>query len=170
MTDIIDEFLAEWRKKAYTFYDNLYQEYRIKIDKIQSMSPQRWDFYHLSKEDRKKIEDNKENYKQQYQEYKKWEQELPSVIQQMMHRSESSAYVVLNKLLDREVERKKQNLIARVEKITGKIQDVSYLQLDARGDLNGFVIGDKGKAEVHTISAGGYNIQCYHYRVLVKLI
>jgi hypothetical protein len=34
--------------------------------------------------------------------------------------------------------------------------------------INGTVVGDKGKATVYSIIAGGYNIQKAHYRVLVK--
>jgi len=64
------------------------------------------------------------------------------------------------------------NLIDRTIEIAGKITDCSYLTLeqDNQGYLiiNGIVIGEKGKAKVESIGAGGYNIQRYHIRVLVK--
>lgn len=66
--------------------------------------------------------------------------------------------------------RKEANFFARVEKVTGKIVDVSNLTIADNMELNGVVIGEEGKATVDTITAGGYNIQCFHFRVLVKKI
>ena len=74
----------------------------------------------------------------------------------------------LDEVLTKEVESKRAKLIARVEKKTGKITDASALRIGANGELNGVVKGEKDIAEVNTITAGGYNIQCLHYRVLVK--
>ena len=63
------------------------------------------------------------------------------------------------------------DLMNRVKAKCGNIQsfDNLYLQSANRGVcLNGFVTGDKGKAVVESIMAGGYNIQRLHIRVLVK--
>jgi len=64
------------------------------------------------------------------------------------------------------------NLINRTIEITGQITDCSYLYLDQDNSgytiINGLVIGKNGKARVESIGAGGYNIQRYHIRVLVK--
>ena len=64
------------------------------------------------------------------------------------------------------------NLLERTAEITGKITncDSLYLDQDNAGYsiINGVVIGEKGKARVESIGAGGYNIQRYHIRVLVK--
>ncbi len=66
------------------------------------------------------------------------------------------------------------NLLNRTIELCGKITDTKYLELnqDNQGYLiiNGIVIGEKGKARVESIGAGGYNIQRYHIRVLVKEI
>lgn len=73
--------------------------------------------------------------------------------------------------LEKEIEQEKNNklidLMTRVSKITGEITDASNLHLTA-GNLNGYIIGVEGSANVETIGAGGYNIQCYHYRTLIK--
>lgn len=64
------------------------------------------------------------------------------------------------------------NLFERTIQITGKITDCKALRtnIDNSGYtiINGLVIGEKGKARVESIGAGGYNIQRYHIRVLVK--
>ena len=66
------------------------------------------------------------------------------------------------------------NLVNRVKGITGEITDWGklYLQPDNNGFsiLNGRVEGKEGVAYVESIGAGGYNIQRYHIRVLVKSI
>lgn len=63
------------------------------------------------------------------------------------------------------------NLINRTIEITGKIIDCNALYLDQDNSgftiINGVVIGEKGKARVESILAGGYNIQRLHVRVLV---
>lgn len=64
------------------------------------------------------------------------------------------------------------NLIERTIEIAGKITDCRGLVLDRDNQgcaiINGLIIGEKGKAKVESIGAGGYNIQRYHIRVLVK--
>ena len=64
------------------------------------------------------------------------------------------------------------NLLERTVDYTGKITDCAGLVIDqdnlGYSIINGLVIGEKGKARVESIGAGGYNIQRYHIRVLVK--
>ena len=64
------------------------------------------------------------------------------------------------------------NLIDRTIELAGKITDCAGLRIDYDNQgysiINGLVIGEKGKARVESIGAGGYNIQRYHIRVLVK--
>lgn len=72
-----------------------------------------------------------------------------------------------NKILDEDVETKYWNLVNKVTDITGEIEDVAHVSIGLDGNLNGYIIGNKGKAKIETIGAGGYNIQRYHYRVLV---
>jgi len=73
----------------------------------------------------------------------------------------------LDKQLTEEMNNKLIDLITRVSKVTGEILDASELKLK-NGNLNGYVVGKDGKAYVETIGAGGYNIQIFHYRTLIK--
>lgn len=74
----------------------------------------------------------------------------------------------LDKMLSDEVRSKRLDLYYRCVNAVGVLTDVSGLAVGDNGSLNGHVIGEQGKANVETIYAGGYNIQCLHYRVLVK--
>lgn len=64
------------------------------------------------------------------------------------------------------------NLLNRVKDITGEVTDWYgiHCTYGAHGmpTLNGIVYGKEGNAEVESITAGGYNIQRFHIRVLVK--
>ena len=63
------------------------------------------------------------------------------------------------------------DLIYRVRKITGEITDWSNIRASVGTGgftvLNGTVIGKEGIARVESFTAGGYNIQRLHIRVLV---
>lgn len=74
----------------------------------------------------------------------------------------------LKKDLDQEWNRKYDFIIERTNQIVGQITDASNLSVGAKHDLNGYIIGTKGKASVQTISAGGYNIQRFHFRTLIN--
>ena len=71
----------------------------------------------------------------------------------------------LTKLMKREAVDKYYALVKRITKITGeKILETKNMHFGF-GDINGLVIGNNGTAKVTTIGAGGYHIQCYHFRV-----
>lgn len=77
----------------------------------------------------------------------------------------------LNKLekdLAQEWNRKYDFIIERTNEIVGTITDASNLKVGAKADLNGYIIGTRGTAKVQTIGAGGYNIQCFHFRTLIN--
>ncbi|MNV67543.1 hypothetical protein D3C71_1603470 [compost metagenome] len=76
----------------------------------------------------------------------------------------------LEKVLEREKKDKILDLINRINKVVGSIKDASNLSISPTGNINGFIVGDKGKAYIETIGAGGYNIQCYHFRTLVNKV
>lgn len=65
---------------------------------------------------------------------------------------------------------RRQDLIERVTKVVGEIEDCSNLHFGMDDGINGVVKGKKASAKITTIDAGGHHIQCYHYRVLVKAL
>mgnify|MGYP003964034699 CR=1 FL=1 len=69
--------------------------------------------------------------------------------------------------IERDGEARKIQFVARINKKVGDIKEAN-LTMGADLSINGTVVGDKGKATVYSIIAGGYNIQKAHYRVLVK--
>lgn len=63
------------------------------------------------------------------------------------------------------------NMITRVKEKVGKITDYSGLYIDSAIEgicINGIIVGELGKVRIESITAGGYNIQRLHVRVLVK--
>jgi hypothetical protein len=71
-------------------------------------------------------------------------------------------------MIENDVNYKREDFLFRIEEKAGKILDASELRVGNNGSINGWVKGEKKSVEVETILAGGYNIQCLHYRVLVK--
>lgn len=73
----------------------------------------------------------------------------------------------IQEIVTEDMEHKRFALLAKIRDKVGEV-----LELDLRcgedGTPNGRVTGTKGTVYINTIIAGGYNIQCAHYRVLVK--
>lgn len=80
------------------------------------------------------------------------------------------ALMKVDKMLKREWELKYDDIVERCNAICGQIVDASNLSVGAKGELNGFVIGSRGNASVKTIGAGGYAVQCFHFRTLIHKI
>ena len=93
-----------------------------------------------------------------------------NVARMATYRKEEERLAWLDKMLEEDRKAKMFYLIHQVNEIVGTITDASYLRVNGKGNLDGFVIGEKGKAHVSTIGVGGYNIVCFHYRTNVYAI
>lgn len=81
---------------------------------------------------------------------------------------------------DKEIEKENEkaseqiilNMLSRVEEKVGVVTDCDGLHVSSDNlgysVINGSVTGTKGSCYIESIGAGGYNIQRYHVRVLVK--
>lgn len=72
--------------------------------------------------------------------------------------------------MDEEKRAKLLDLIGRIMSTVGTITDAATLYIGPEGDINGIIVGTEGKAKIQTIGAGGYNIQCFHFRTLIHEI
>lgn len=147
---VIDEFLNQWKVRATDFYLRAEADYKENKDNFQSEK------YKL--DGREIIISAREKSAQYFN--NKYGKGVMQIVKYEMYR--------LDDILTKEVEGKKIKLIASIEKKTGTIQDASHLYVADSGEINGYIIGDKARVNVNTIYAGGYNIQCLHFRTLIK--
>ena len=88
------------------------------------------------------------------------------MMENVAHADETS----IKKTIENEKQVKIIQLTMRVTNVVGTITDAAHLEIGEKGDLVGIIEGEKGKATVETITAGGWNIQCFHYRTIVNKI
>lgn len=83
----------------------------------------------------------------------------------------------MRKAIENEKNRKYDQLINDVEHICGKIIDMTHIKVGHLGDLEGYVIGTNGEAELWSTGCGGFNEnvivnvkhgQSFHFRFYVK--
>ena len=162
-------FLQEWRKQAYEYFVENIKLYA----KLKAEQEDKWTEYKETDEYKTRLT----MYSGRSGEYhikSKWREEYYSPI----HRVTEDVYtyngkwddVKLNKILDKDVQNKYNDFVNRITEKAGNIVDASNLKIAENGIINGFVQGDKNRVKVETITAGGYNIQILHYRVLVTPI
>lgn len=90
-----------------------------------------------------------------------------AIYRKMPYRGYNNADAV--RKTEEDCDAKRVQFIIRTNAITGDTITGAALHLDFKsGDVNGTITGERGTASVKTIGAGGYNIQCYHFRCLVR--
>ncbi len=172
----IIQFLDNWKKLVTEYFVGSFYEYPDAVDQLEKdMKAYHLDWFEerkLKKEDPVKYReyiDGKTSLKAEFAArfghilpYVERVQNPDTLDFEWAFNSEKLA-----KDLDEEANRKYDFIIERTSAIVEEITDASHLEIGEKGDLNGFIIGTKGTAKVRTIGAGGYNIQCFHFRTLV---
>lgn len=170
---VIKDFLEKWKQQAYDWHIkryNDYQAFKVKIEKdrkevyaelgIRESFPPRREQEKILKEkglDYRSVTQRKADFAGQ------------AVLKMDSMRKESERLEWLEKVLEAEKKVKMLDLINRINAVVGTITDANGLKI-AGGNLNGVIIGEKDTAKIETIGAGGWNIQCFHYRTLIHKV
>lgn len=159
---ILVDFLEAWKANCIGYFKSEREKYfaasKEHKARIRDYEDQIWN-RELSQEERKHLKQECRDAQKDFRE--KWHH-----VTQFDHGAKTWEEN-LEKDLEIEKNRKYDDIIERTNEIVGKIEDVSFLKINEKGNLDGYIEGSRGKAEVHTIGAGGYNIQCFHFRTLI---
>lgn len=185
---VIVEFLNSWRDRVTEFHTEKFKEYYDEKQQVSDLYSKVEDsFYSVTNSPARQAYDaareifHKKCYgyferqdfinrlgKPDHKDVKVKDGEYEWLKPYINERTLDDAIAKFKKDVDREWARKYDFIIERTNAIVGQITDASNLKIGAKQDLNGFIIGTKGTAKVQTIDAGGYNIQCYHFRTLIN--
>ena len=163
--EVLVDFLNNWKIQANTFYHE-------EAKRLYQMREQHLANYDtIKKMDFQDYKERRQAEEKEYRRFREEEQEIPQIIRNI--RTYSTPYIdeeQLEKFLNREVKNKYEDMVQRISKVVGEIEDCNKLKIGGNGSINGIVKGSKTSARVETILCGGYNIQCLHYRVIVNEI
>lgn len=170
---VILEFLEGWKNQAKEFYVDHFPKYLKAYEEYREAQQKYTDWW--NKNGFRTRRENPEEYKQREREQEEHSHIFHSTwnfIAPYVYRDRNCKLafdmIKLEKDLNDEANRKYDFIIERTNAIVGTITDASHLYVGDKGDLNGYIIGTDGVAKVQTIGAGGYNIQCFHFRTLIK--
>lgn len=157
----IKVYLDEYAKKTIAWIERCHEEYPKKYDEIKK---------------------KEEAFMNEHSEYNHWgnlsyngrrafEREYAFDLEEFENlRMGDRFYANRFDIVARDVEIKYINLVENVKKVTGRITDASFLRINEKGSLDGYIDGEDGRARVNTFEAGGWNIQRFHYRTKVTKI
>ncbi len=159
---VLTDFIENWKKNAIKFYINISNMYLIKRREIDDLYKKYDGSYYKTNQDKDYIE----KYKQ-FINFKNLNFSFITKLERIYYKDYEK---FIKEFVENEGNKKLENFVKKVEDKAGEILDVSNLKLSPKMEIDGIVIGSKEKVRVNTIYAGGYNIQCLHFRVLVKII
>lgn len=161
---VITEFLDRWEQNAVAFYLFEYENYKKAQKEYYAKDHELVEKFNTShdRETRREAEIEMRKLRKEFREA--W-----THVTQFNHGSLSWEETMRKDIAQEKIV-KYDDLINRVVRITGPITDASGLRIGAKGDINGIVIGQDGKADVKTIGAGGWNVMVFHYRTLIRAL
>lgn len=159
------EFLENWKARMRVVYKQGFKDYMAAYNEYEALV----DDYHeweYSDEGRAATkEEKKRRYNERWEAWNDLKERFGWVRNYVEYKTFDEKR--FEKDIKTEAERKYDFIIERTEAIVTKITDASGLMVGAKGDLNGEIIGTTGTATVKTVGAGGYAIQCFHFRTLI---
>lgn len=180
---VIIEFLEMWKDRCREYYQNVLEKYpaardeykqkksayRDKIHALEKqISPPRpWTYLNPNNPVFHDCAVIDNEFKKYQKDYNSTFGDLVSYLKNPSSDNPEIDWNALNKDLDYEANLKYDFIIERTNAIVGTITDATGLYIANNGNLNGLILGDRGTAKVETIGAGGYNIQCFHFRTLI---
>lgn len=193
---VIKDFLEDWKKKAFAWHVKRYDDFldfrkRLRAEERSARLEALATLPELDKERERcaKIFDGKEpddSYllnlwprkpveaflTERLLDHKNIQKRLGNfgnqvIFKMLDYRNPEDRLAFLNAVLEEEKKQKLLDLISSITSITGPIADAKYLYVSENGDLNGVIFGENGVGKVQSFSAGGWNVQCFHYRTRV---
>ena len=160
--EAILKFLEAWKERVVEYYKTSIVTFFEELEKNEALDEE---YKNTRFRDPRYKELRKEHVEREARFWKRW-----NFIREYIYSySEKTLDMeTLLKDLNREAEAKYDFIIERTNDIVGQITDASDLKIGKNDELNGLIKGTRGTAMVETIGAGGYNIQCYHFRTLIK--
>lgn len=164
---VIIDFLNQWKEESRQYYlDNVEpylqakQVHREKEHEYIEWWNTSWHWRKEHKDEAKQLERDRDRACKMFRETWGW-------IEDYMDYRNNLDEEKLIKDLNNEADRKYDFIIDRTVAKVGQITSADDLHITA-GNLNGYIDGENGRVKVQTIGAGGYNIQRFHFRTLVK--
>ena len=168
--EILKDFLENWKQHAIGYY----REKRIRFEKYRELYKGRelTDYDLANLWPRRDVDAFLSERGLEYHQIQKKLREAGDQItlRLLEIRDEDEREAWLEKTMDEEKRAKLLDLIGRIMSTVGTITDAATLYIGPEGDINGIIVGTEGKAKIQTIGAGGYNIQCFHFRTLIHEI
>jgi len=169
----ITEFLNRWEQNMIAYFEAEFQKF-ITAQKVYFAAESKYtDWWNhgkgFSDPNRKKIEEDHRALRERF--IHTWRHITQFGFGRHYYENDHEYWTsVMRKEMAKEKDRKYDFIIERTTQLIGQITDASLLGVGAKGDLNGYIKGTNGTAHVQTIGAGGWNIQCFHFRTLINKI
>lgn len=170
---VIEDFLTEWANKTTDYYNDRRTSMKAYLQEVKEAKAKILKDNNIKETPYFNAEINKVFSENGYSDetIKNCISMLfPSFVQQHIYMSDDDWKNLLDIFINNEKEAKRQYFYLRINEKAGNIMEAKNLRIGANGEINGTIVGDKATVSVTTITAGGYNIQCLHFRVLVHII